>query len=191
MRKHSSIGVQSRIFDCDWFSCGNDISEAATSNEISSFCMQDTPHIGTKLRNLFLKTIKNEKKKIPFGKYFIKQSDLRYLINKYSKDKHNLTNSTLNPEDKQNFGSVQRICNKKVIELLRNKVADSHGTSKFLEIIQYIIDSFMNNELSPLERIYKIWYAVFIIRIWRAFIVSKKNIIVKIQLFKFVQLLMY
>lgn len=90
-----------------------------------------------------------------------------------------MTKSTLNPIDKQNFDSVKRICSNNVIELLRSKVHSSHGTVKFLEIMQYVIDSYMDQTLSPLERVYKIWYSVFMLRLWRAFIVSKKTLCLK------------
>lgn len=137
-------------------------------NEIETIFVQDTTHIGTKLRNLLL-----------FGSYSINQAHMLTLITKCSKDKHNLTRSVLNPIDKQNFRSVQRICHKKVINLLRTNVPNSQGTAKFLELIQYVIDSYIDKTLKPLERIYKAWYAVFFLRIWQSFIKSRKNTTLK------------
>lgn len=175
MRKLSLLGFQSNInHSSNWFSCG-DIKKMLsniTSNVIETVYVQDTIHISTKLRNLLLKTINNETK-LPFEKHYIQQSHLRQLITNYGKDKHNLTMSTLNPIDKQNFRSVQRICHEKVIDLLR-KTVDSHATAQFLQLIQFITDSFLDVNLTPLQRIYKIWYSVFMLRLWREFISSKK-----------------
>lgn len=174
MRKLSHLGCDSNLFGQQkWYQLG-DMKTISNLGEFDTIFTQDTTHNGVKLRNLFLKTAKNDKK-LPMGKYYIRQSHLKQLIDRFPKDMHNLTNSTLNPMDKQNFDSVKRICNNKVIELLRSKLAGSQGTIKFLEIMQYVIDSYMDETLSPLERVYKMWYSVFMLRLWRAFIVSRKK----------------
>lgn len=176
MKSLSMIGVESNYFtDCDWFSCGDlNISENA------QFCVQDVPHIGTKLRCLLLKTLKNPKK-LPFGKkFYIQQAHIAYLLNKFTKDKHNLTASIIYPVDRQNFEeTVLRICDTKVTDLLRSSVIGSQATIKFLEIMKAVIDSYMDIQLTPIKRIEKIWYAVFILRIWRNYIVSTKTLSLK------------
>lgn len=178
MRKLSLLGSESKLFDQEsWYKMGK-IKKPTSLDEFDTVFTQDTTHNGVKLRNLILKTIKNEKK-LPIGKYYIQQSHLKQLIGKFPKDMHNLTLSTLNPIDKQNFDSVKRMCSDKVINLLRCEVHNSHGTVKFLELMQCIIDSYMDQTLSPLQRVYKIWYSVFMLRLWRAFIVSKKSLRLK------------
>lgn len=97
----------------------------------------------------------------------------------FSKDKHLLTASTLNPIDRQNFRSVLRICDKRVSDLLRDHVEGSESTIQFLQIIRDIIECFMDHILRPLQRIRKIWYNVFLIRMWRQFILSSKNYTLK------------
>lgn len=65
MREQSKLGsVHSELGD--WFSC----DENATT-----FYIQDFVHIGTKLRNFLLRTIRKEER-LPFGKYFISWSHL-------------------------------------------------------------------------------------------------------------------
>lgn len=128
--------------------------------------------------NLLLKTIMNHRK-LPFGKYYIQQAHLKFLVDTLSKDKHSLTPTTLNPKDKQNFDSVRRITERNVVELLLQYVTGSQGTAKYLDIMRKIIDSFMDGSLKPLERVYKIWYAVFILRIWRSYVVSQKSLTLK------------
>lgn len=178
MRKLSCLGDESNYFnDSNWYSLGP-IKDATSMQEIDTIYSQDTTHIGCKLHCLILKTMKDDEK-LPIGNYFIKQSHLWQLLDECRKDEHNLTPTTLRSIDKQNFNAVERICNAKVIELLRRKVPGSHGTIKFLEIMQYVIDSYMDKKLLPLQRVYKIWYATFILRLWRAFTVSKKGLTLK------------
>lgn len=142
------------------------------------FFVQDTTHIATKLRNFLLRTLTNPTKLL-FGKYYISLEHLIILIDMFSKDKHNLTMHTLNPADRQNFESVIRMTDGKVIELLRSSVINSQGTVKFLEIIRNIIDSFMDRNLEPIKRIEKMWYSVLMLRIWRKFVLSQKKLTLK------------
>lgn len=97
------------------------------------------------------------------------------LLSKFSKDRHELTASILNPTDKQNFKFVLRMCDSKVLNLLRAHVEGSEATVIFLQIIRDIIDSHMDSKLSPLQRIRKIWYSLFLVRIWRRFIETSKK----------------
>lgn len=81
------------------------------------FFVQDSIHIGTKLRNFLLKFY--SVKRLTFGpKYFIGVEHLHMLLNTVTKDQHLLTASTLNPSDRQNFQSVLRMCSEKVTVLL-------------------------------------------------------------------------
>lgn len=158
MKILSKLGQTSEKYpNINWFSCGDPTNDAG---KISTSFIQDTL---------------NSPKRFPFGKYFIKQSHVKKMIELYSKDVHNLTPMVLDPIDKQNFDSAMRICNVKVTNLLHRTLGGSQGTIKFLEIMRFIVDSFMDVTLTPLQRIHKMWYAVFIIRMWREFINSNKN----------------
>lgn len=171
MRKSSGLGSPHSPFEqeIDWFQCG-----PSRENQINPFYIQDTVHLGTKLRNCFLKT-KSNPRKLPFGvNCYIQVQHLEEILEKYTKDKHQLTVSTLDPTDRQNFASVQRICDQKVINLLKN-VENSEATQTFLEIMAAVIDTFGPTDILPLDRIERIWHALFIIRIWRQYIVSHKD----------------
>lgn len=170
---NSAMRILSKIGDptiFDYFSC--------CGEQNGPFYFQDVVHIATKLRNFLLRSI-FDKKVIPFGKNLIRAEHLYELLNMFTKDKHQLTLSTLNPKDKQNFKSVQRICHSRVTNLLRDHVKDSCATVQFLNILRDIIDSFMDTSLTPLQRVRKIWYAVFLIRIWRSYILSNKRFTLK------------
>lgn len=168
MRKKCMLGETSNIFDfvnkSDQVDFGN-----------APFYVQDTVHIATKIRNFLLKTL-SEPRKLPFGaKKFVKLGDLKFLMKNFPKDQHQLTPSTFDSLDKQNFGSVMRIIDEKVITLLKLYVRNSEATVKFLEIVRDLIEAFTKVDLSPLKRIEKIWSAVFLIRIWRRFIIARRG----------------
>lgn len=159
MRKNSGLGSDSMPIN-GLFKCG--------VNTNPPFYTQDTPHVGTKLRNAFLKTIFNPEK-LRFGNYFIRQSHVQEIFNEFRKDEHLLTQNVLNPKDKQNFESVMRLCNKRVIDLLKREVKDSEGTVMYLQIMSDVIAAFMEKELLPIERVERLWYSLFIVRLWRKF----------------------
>lgn len=165
MRYLSMIGCKSVIIESAWFKCGK------TS---CPFFIQDTTHIATKMRNFFLRTLENNRL-LPFGDHFIQLKHLFDLLVNFKKDIHLLTATTLNPVDRQNFASVQKMCHVRVTNLLKAEILNSEATVIFLEMVRDIIESFMNPDLMPLERIRKIWYPLFIIRIWRYFIINRRE----------------
>lgn len=167
MRVISGLGLST---DIAWFS--------GLGNPDGPFCFQDLIHISTKLRNFLLRTI-YDKRTVPFGKNFIRIEHLYELMNMFPKDRHQLTLSTLNPVDRQNYKSVLRICHSNVTDLLTDHVENSQATVTFLQIIRDIIDCFTDSNLTPIQRIRKIWYSLFLIRIWRKFVTSSKNFTLK------------
>lgn len=104
---------------------------------------------------------------------------MEVLRENIQKDQHRLTKTILNPIDRQNFSSVERMCDQKVIDLLKQHVGNSAGTVKFLEIIQNVIDAFMNKSLSPENRLKNMWYSIFIVRLWRQYVVRTKSLTLK------------
>lgn len=86
--------------------------------------VQDTIHIATKLRNRLLKP----SILLPFGNKLISVSHLKILINIVSKDKHLLSLSDIEPKDKMNFESANKISQEYVQKLLLNHIPDSEGT---------------------------------------------------------------
>lgn len=166
MRKLSGLGSKASTLQ-PWLAIDDNINNG-------TFFVQDLVHIATKLRNFLINASFNGKI-LPIGKYEISLSHLHQLLKLFSKDKHQLTPTTLNPCDKQNFKSVLRMCSSDVINLLRDNVANSRGTIQYLQIIRDVIDCYMNSNLTPIQRIRKAWYPLFLIRIWRDFILSQKN----------------
>lgn len=159
MRMNSLLGQESPFLQSnELFRCGT-----AASNP---YYVQDTPHLATKLRNFLLKTF-DKPEKVPFGRFFVKLDHLQHLVDNFHRDQHLLTCSILNPVDRQNVESAMRIKDCRVIGMLKLHVEKSEGTVMFLEMMSNLIDAYMSEDLTPIQRIAKIWYALFIVRIWR------------------------
>lgn len=169
MRELSYLGCKTDE-NYKWFTCG--------FKTTPPFYFQDTVHVATKLRNLLLRTISNATK-LPFGKYFIDWHHLQTLLETFPKDEHQLTATVLNPIDRQNFSSALRICHPRVIEMLNNNIKKSEGTAFFLQMARNFIEAFMNRNLTPLQRVKNMWYSLFVLRIWRQFIASKRGLTLK------------
>lgn len=74
------------------------------------------------------------------------------------------------PDDRQNYGSLEKIMKPAVLEALSKYIVGSQGTIMFLKLCYGITSSFCEENLSPLERIYNIWKAIYFIRAWRKWI---------------------
>lgn len=167
MKANSMLGTKSDSLP-DWF-CSNNFSPP--------FYFQDAVHIATKMRNLLLRTI-GKKMKLPFGKKghqcFIQLDHLKQLLNFCGKDKHRMTQTTINPRDRQNFDSAMRLCHTRVIFLLIKHIKQSEATVMFLNIMRDSVLAFLEEQKSPLERVEMVWYSIFMLRIWREHILSHR-----------------
>lgn len=131
--------------------------------------IQDHIHIGTKLKTRLLKpTVILPLRK----KCVVSSGHLVELIQTTSKDQHELCLTDINPQDKMNFRSVQKISDKKVPALIRSKVQNSEGTATYLEMIREVMESYISPELKLLERIEMIWEWMFFLRFWKTWILE-------------------
>lgn len=163
MKVLSRIGQSNRSYlDCEWFSCGGYVETTFT---------QDYVHIITKLRNRILKYSRI----FPIADRIISSSHLKYLIDNVSKDKHLLTYSDIEPKDRQNFPSAEKVCSEKTMQCLLEYVPGSQGTVVYLKAMRKILDAFQRTELTSEERIYSIWYACFFARAWRSWILNSEK----------------
>lgn len=137
--------------------------------------IQDSTHIGTKLRNRLLKPSIC----LPFGNKIISLSHLKILINNVPKDKHGLVLTDISPEDRQNFRSLEKVMEPRVNNALKKHIIDSEATVVYLDICSKVTSSFLDQKLTPIERLYRIWYSIFLLRIWREFITQSESYNVK------------
>jgi len=143
-------------------------------SQFSQFFVQDTVHIGTKLRTRILKP----GIELLISSYTVSITHLFQLIELYSKDKHFLTNTDLNPDDKMNFNAAEKMCSGQVIELLKN-IPDSQGTISFLKIMNNVLKSHLNKTIGVKERLYCLWHSVYLLRIWRCSVMKNNDLTLK------------
>ena len=129
------------------------------------FC-QDTVHILAKLRTKLV----TPSNLLEIGIETACWAHLQYLIKNVPKSVHGLTVRCIDPKDKQNFESVDRLVSESVLESLKTCKQRTKGTIFYLKIMKYIRDAFLNKALSPIHRIYLMWKTIFILRIWRTWL---------------------
>lgn len=134
-------------------------------------CTQDTIHAGTKLRNRFL----NSSIVLRMGKNVATAFHISMLIDAVSKEIHGLVLSDIYTQDRQNFRSLEKIMDQRVLDALIGNIADSEATIMFLTLCKYITSSYEDPDLQPIDRVYRLWFAVYFLRCWRLWIKSKKG----------------
>lgn len=134
-------------------------------------CVQDSVHIGTKMRNRLL----NSSIVLHMGNQVTSIVHIKLLLEKISKEVHGLIWSDIMPEDKQNFSSLEKLMQPRVIDALEENIVDCKGTIMYLKLCKQITSSYLDDNLKPIERIYRIWHATYFLRIWRVWICSKEN----------------
>ncbi|KAJ8669512.1 hypothetical protein QAD02_000771 [Eretmocerus hayati] len=100
------------------------------------------------------------------------QSHLFDLVDLVPKDKHKLTRSDLKPNDEMNFKSVLKLCSDRTIAALKKYIPRSEGTQIYLTCLYYILISFLGKDIGIEERVYKLFFALDYLRLWRTWILS-------------------
>ena len=82
-------------------------------------------------------------------------------------NQHGLKEKHVNHKDKQNFDAVLNIISGS--HLLEN-ISDAVGTKFYVKVIECVVDAYLDKSLDPIQRIEKMWFAVFFLRYWRQWI---------------------
>ncbi|CAF1124164.1 unnamed protein product [Adineta ricciae] len=127
--------------------------------------MQDPIHIATKFRNRLLSTVASLK----MGDFPIDNQHLFDLLESRSKLEHSLIKCDINPKDRQNFISCQRISSELVLDLL-NENEDTKGTYVYLSLLPLLISGFIDKSPTIEDRLYYVWTVVFTCRLWWSWI---------------------
>lgn len=131
-------------------------------------CIQDAVHIATKLRNKLLKP----SSMLPMGLYQVSVSHLKILISSCSKDIHHLVKSDIYPTDRQNYRSFEKISEKRVLDALKQNVIDSEATVIYIQLSRELTSAFIEENLTPEERLYRTWHGTYFFRAWNKWIQS-------------------
>lgn len=146
----------------------NSIQDRLNLSPYSS-CVQDMIHIGTKLRNRLL----NPSVVLHIGDKVVSALHLKMLINTVPKETHGLVLHDIYTEDRQNFKSLEKVMEPRVLEALEKNIVDSQATVMYLTLCKHITASYLQKNILPIDRIYNIWYSVYFLRCWRKWIQSK------------------
>lgn len=132
-------------------------------------CFQDTIHIGTKLRNRLL----NSSNVLCIGDKVVTIVHIKILLESVPKEVHALVQSDIYPEDRQNYKSLEKLMEDRVLNAMQIHVADSEATRMYLKICKHITSSFTNTTFKPIDRIQSIWFALYFLRCWRKSLISR------------------
>jgi len=134
------------------------------------YWLQDTIHIGTKIKTLFL----NRGRSLIMGTMCASTTYVQDVIDNVSKEHHGLTQSDLNPKDKMNFQAVLRLTDDRVLAQLR-RIPDADATELFLCLIGEALDAFLQPQMPPLDRISSMWKLTFFLRLWRQWLIEENH----------------
>lgn len=162
----------SRLLNCMLYNSPIETIETHLSNKelwlsfdvLPNMCfIQDTIHSGLKLKNRVLKPGII----LPFGDKLVSVAHLKMLINDVPKDEHSLVLKDIGTDDKQNFRALQKLMNPNVSSALAKHVINSEATIMYIKICKNVTSSFCEIELTPLDRIHKMFHSAYLLRIWK------------------------
>jgi len=108
------------------------------------------------------------------GDHVVGIHHLRMVLQNYSKDQHGMRISDIDNKDKQNFEAVMRITSSSVLAMLQ-QIPDAKGTHQYLTILCCVVDSYLDETISPLSCIYKAWYSAFFLRFWHEWLLQQES----------------
>lgn len=146
------------------------LTNASANSSFNMPVVQDPTHIATKLRNRLLKP----DTELQMGNEKVSVKHLIALINRCPKEIHGLSLSDVSPEDRQNFASFQKITTTRVLNVLKVYVQESRGTVKYLKLCHDVVSSYMDFDMTPIDRIIRNWSAAYFFRIWKEYIRNSK-----------------
>ncbi|WP_206737880.1 hypothetical protein, partial [Klebsiella pneumoniae] len=77
-----------------------------------------------------------------------------------------------------NYAGAEKMCSPEVKKMIADNIDNSAGTV-YLKLMYLIPAAFLDKTLSIVERIYKIWYCIFFLRIWKKWIKDQRQYTVK------------
>lgn len=151
-----------RLLNCMWH-CQNNSS---LNFETTVCYLQDIVHIATKFRNRLLNLLIA----LVIGFKVASVSHLKMILHSVPKDVHGLVYSDICPDDRQNFESLKKIMEPKVRRALAENIIDSEATIEYIKICDDITASLYDDELLPLDRLFRLSRSKCFLRAWRIFV---------------------
>ena len=111
--------------------------------------------------------------KLVLGLQSITMQHLQDIIdNEFSKFDHGLCQTDINPKDKQNYRSCEKIASEDVLSILKQN-NDMQATYVYLRLLKQIISAYIGKTTRITDRLLSAWIIVFTCRLWRAWIKYK------------------
>lgn len=148
------------------------MSYLITEHPNDTIVVQDPTHIGTKLRNRLLKMGIS----LPIGSYYVSVNHLKRLVHEVQKSVHGLAITDVCPSDRMNFESFRKITDERVIEALKKYVPGSEATVLYLKVCREVTSAYLALDLSPLDRVYRLFHGLYFFRIWRQHIRASRRL---------------
>jgi hypothetical protein len=129
-------------------------------------CIQDAIHTANKMKTRLL----NDSNQLFVGQTMASIQHLRELVNdpKLTKMNHGLTqtdvNSSDSTKDKMSFSSTLRMCDDRVLELLKSR---NIGTYYYLKVMNSFIRAFIVEKEKVTDRLLNSTYVVMFLRLWK------------------------
>jgi hypothetical protein len=133
--------------------------------------LQDSPHKVNNLKNMFMDLASN----LRMGIHQITVNHLKQLVKECDKNIHLLNRYELDNVDRMNYSIVDKIATENIEFLLQLHVTESRATVVFLRMMRYILEAYTKENLTALERLYKSFYVLFVMRIWKFWCLSSEN----------------
>ena len=99
------------------------------------------------------------------GNQLVSIEHLQDVVSLSSKLYHGLVSSDLNPKDHQNYPSCVRISRDEIFRALE-KVKDSRATIVYIKLLRSVIDAYIEESTTILDRVFHAWTSVFLSRLW-------------------------
>lgn len=131
--------------------------------------VQDTIHLGGKLRNKMLNS------DMRIGKYTVSVDHLKSLVTNIQKSVHGLIQNDVCPVDRMDFQPYLKITDDRVLTALQEHVVGSNGTVQYLKMCKKLTSSFLDYNAKPLDRIFNMYHGVFFFRIWKKYTNSSEK----------------
>lgn len=132
--------------------------------------VQDMIHIGAKMRCRLL----NESIKLTMGTQQASVTHLKSLVNNVQKSVHGLNSTDIRLIDRQNFRSYEKMVDKRVITALETHVNGAEATIQYLQLCSDVTSSYLDFDMTPLDRIFYMFRGVFFLRIWRNHVTNSR-----------------
>ena len=140
---------------------------------LSTTCLyaQDTIHLLAKLRTRLLMPSNI----LSIGAEVACRGHLVEILKEFPKEKHGLTQKSIDFKDKQNYSSIELLVSESVEECLRESggTMRTQGTMIYLQLMRDIKNSMFDKSLKPIKRLYLVWKAIFFLRMWRTWLTER------------------